>query len=189
MLALAAGSVRLLESDPTAPPTRSTSRTCGQNAWDPRGNKVVRAQDATYVRRIDQALRPILNGQDLPLVLAATETIAALYRTVNSYPGLADGRNAGNPEATSDADLVAAARLVLDDIYAEQLASVRGLFDQRSSQGRLPPTCRTWPDWRRSGRLTGARGHRPNHSGVGRRGIRRCDFRSGKRRLQLRSAR
>ena len=94
------------------------------------------AREATYVRRIDQALRPILNGQDLPLVLAATETIAALYRTVNSYPGLADGRNAGNPETTSDADLVVAARLVLDDVYAEQLASVRGLFDQRSSQGR-----------------------------------------------------
>lgn len=136
VLALAAGSVRLLEFGPDGPSDEVDVPDLPADAWDPRGNKVVMAREATYVRRIDQALRPILNGQDLPLVLAATETIAALYRTVNSYPGLADGRNAGNPETTSDADLVAAARLVLDDVYAEQLASVRGLFDQRSSQGR-----------------------------------------------------
>jgi len=55
---------------------------------------------------------------------------------VNTYPHLAEERSAGNPEATSDADLADAARTILDDIYAEQVAGLRALFDERASQGR-----------------------------------------------------
>ena len=37
-----------------------------------------------YARQIDQALRPLLNGLDLPLILAAAEPMDSIYRSVNS---------------------------------------------------------------------------------------------------------
>jgi hypothetical protein len=43
---------------------------------------------------------------------------------------------AGNPESTSDADLVAAARAVLDRYYAGLFAELTDLFAQRTSQNR-----------------------------------------------------
>ncbi len=55
---------------------------------------------------------------------------------MNSYPHLAVEGLRGNPETTSDADLADAARLVLDDLYAADLAEVRSLLETRSAQGR-----------------------------------------------------
>ena len=79
----------------------------------------------------------VLNGSDLPLILAATETIASLYRTVNSYPHLAETRWPGNSEEETDAELASDAGAILDGIYASQLAETAALFDARSSQGRV----------------------------------------------------
>ena len=136
VLALAEGSVRLLEFGPTGPPQEIVIPELPRDALDPRGNKQVRARPATYVRRIDQAVRPVLNGLDIPLVLAATETVAALYRTVNTYPHLAEERIAGNPETSTDAELVESARTLLDAIYSDELAAVSELFELRNSRGR-----------------------------------------------------
>src|SRR6185312_17367161 len=58
-----------------------------------------------YARQIDQALRPLLNGLDVPLILAAAEPIGSIYREVNSYPQLLASSVPGNPEAGSDAEL------------------------------------------------------------------------------------
>jgi hypothetical protein len=41
-----------------------------------------------------------------------------------------------SPDRTSDADLAAAARTILDEIYARELRSIRALFESRRSQGR-----------------------------------------------------
>lgn len=136
VLALAQGSVRLLEIGPQAAPHEVRLHDVPDDAWDTGANKVFKARERNYARQIDQALRSVLQGQDLPLILAATESMAAVYRTVNTYPHLAETRSAGNPESTSDADLAAAARAILDEIYAADLAAVRELFDLRSSQGR-----------------------------------------------------
>ena len=38
---------------------------------------------------VNAALRPILASLDVPLILAASEPLASIYRSVNSYPGLA----------------------------------------------------------------------------------------------------
>lgn len=136
VLALSKGAVRLLEIGPDAAPQEVSVAELPRDAWDPRSNKVFMARDRNYVRQIDHALRGVLNGSTLPLILAATEGIAALYRTVNTYPHLADTRWPGNPEECSDADLAAGARTILDEIYAQQLAQTSALFDQRFSQGR-----------------------------------------------------
>ena len=62
--------------------------------------------------------------------------MAALFGTVNSYPNLVEARLPGNPEEVSDAELASAARMMLDDLYAEQLAETVEQFEARSSQGR-----------------------------------------------------
>ena len=72
----------------------------------------------------------------MPLVLAATEPLDSVYRSVNTYPHLAATTITGNPEATSDTDLVAGARIVLDEIYASELAAIHELYGRRGSEHR-----------------------------------------------------
>jgi hypothetical protein len=89
-----------------------------------------------YARSIERALRPILAGRDVPLILAGTEPMDAIYRSVNSYAGLVEPSIRGASDATSDADLAASARSVLDEVYASELAELRKLWELRSGQGR-----------------------------------------------------
>jgi hypothetical protein len=89
-----------------------------------------------YARKVDQALRGVLGGLELPLILAATEPLDAIYRSVSTYPHLVGPGIPGNPDAMSDADLAAAARGVLDEVYAAELAAVRARFEQRAGEER-----------------------------------------------------
>jgi hypothetical protein len=88
-----------------------------------------------YARHIDRALRPLLNGLEVPLILAATEPMDSIYRSVNTYPHLLAQGISGNPESVSDAELAASTRMVLDDLYAMQLTEVHELYAQRSAEG------------------------------------------------------
>ena len=137
LLVLAAGSVRLLEIAPDVPPVEIRLDELPRDAWDPRSNKVVMARERNYVRQIEHAVRGVVNGSGLPLILAATETIAAAYRRVNTAPGLVVDRIAGNPEESTDAELAAAARSILDEVYRAQLDELTDLFDERIAQGRV----------------------------------------------------
>ena len=89
-----------------------------------------------YARAVDQALRGVLSGLELPLILAATEPIASIFRSLNSYPHLVEPGIGGNPDRMSDVELAAAARTVLDEVYASELAAIRDRFELRSSQNR-----------------------------------------------------
>ncbi|GJF15647.1 hypothetical protein NGTWS1803_00780 [Mycolicibacterium cyprinidarum] len=89
-----------------------------------------------YCRAVDQAIRSVLSGRDVPLILAATEPIDSIFRSVNSYPRLLAEGIEGNPEERSDADLAAVARGVLDGFYAEQLTQARHTYEVRQGQGR-----------------------------------------------------
>lgn len=89
-----------------------------------------------YARQIEDALRPVLSGHDLPLILATTEPLGGIFRAVSTYPHLVDPAIAGNPDERSDADLAQASRGVLDEVYAAQLAELRELYATRSPQGR-----------------------------------------------------
>jgi hypothetical protein len=151
VLALAQGSVRLIEVSPDVAPTQvrvpdmpaDAASAVGRSSLADRapirriqGSEGQKLRLRQYSRHIEQALRPILNGLDVPLILAATEPLDSIFRSVNSYPHLASTSIGGNPERTSDADLAASARGVLDTLYAEELAETRGLFERRLAQGR-----------------------------------------------------
>ena len=89
-----------------------------------------------YARRIDAALRDVLAGRDTPLILAATEPLASIFRSVNSYPGLVPEGISASPDRIGDAELAAAARPILDRIHARELETTRALFENRKGQGR-----------------------------------------------------
>ena len=89
-----------------------------------------------YARKVDQALREFLAGRDLPLVLVATEPMLSIYRSVQSYARLAPTVVTTNPDSMSDADLAAAARSVLDELFVAELAQIKALFEQRTGEQR-----------------------------------------------------
>jgi len=89
-----------------------------------------------YARQVDAALRPVLAGRDTPLILAATEPLASIFRSTNTYPGLAAEGIATSPDRISDAKLAEAARPILDQIHARDLEAIRTLFENRKGQGR-----------------------------------------------------
>ncbi len=89
-----------------------------------------------FARAVDTALRAFLHGKDVPLILAATEPIEPIYRSVNTYPHLAKQFIAGSPVDATDAQLAERARPILDGIYAEQLADWAARYDALESDGR-----------------------------------------------------
>lgn len=89
-----------------------------------------------YARQVDSALRPVIAGRDTPLLLAAVEPLAPIYRSVNTYPGLAAEGIADSPDRISDADLAAATRPILDRLYAKEVDAIKVLFNKRAGEGR-----------------------------------------------------
>lgn len=152
VLALAQGSVRVIEVSPGVAPAQLRVSDLPQDVASAAGVSTItdrapkgRLQGSEgqtvrirqYARQVDQALRPVLAGLGVPLVLAAAEPIDSIFRSVSTYPHLAPTSIAGNPETTSDAELVAQARVVLDELYAAELRDLRGLYERRASEGRV----------------------------------------------------
>jgi release factor family 11 len=97
------------------------------------GQKVLLRQ---FARKVDQALRPLLGRSALPLILAAAEPLASIYRSVNTYFQLAKVGIEGSPENLTNAQLAERARPILDGLYRDQLAAWRTLFEERENQDR-----------------------------------------------------
>jgi hypothetical protein len=77
-----------------------------------------------------------LNGQSLPLVIAATEPLRSIYRNLTGYAHLASEVIEGNPDELTPAQLADAARGVLDRIYAADLVALQTTFDERRTNSR-----------------------------------------------------
>jgi hypothetical protein len=91
------------------------------------GEKVLVYQ---YVRKVDHAVRSALAGLNTPLVLAAAEPLASIFRSVNTQPTLADEIIEGNPDLITDAELEDVAIPVLDRLYARELKATIALYDE-----------------------------------------------------------
>lgn len=96
------------------------------------GQKIRLAQ---YIRKIDAALRPVLAHSRLPVILAATEPVAALVRSVGSVEVL-EQTIATSPDRMTDAELATAARPILDAHYDARIAEFHELFESRRGEGR-----------------------------------------------------
>lgn len=100
------------------------------------GSEGQKARLTQFVRKVDAALRPLLAASDTPVILAATQPIEALFRSVSAVPVLPD-TIAGSHDRTSEAELAQAARPILDAHYARQLVEFRSLFERRAGQNRV----------------------------------------------------
>ncbi|WP_108484318.1 hypothetical protein [Oceaniglobus ichthyenteri] len=89
-----------------------------------------------YIRQIDAALRPVLSQSDMPVILAATQPVAALVRAHSSVP-LLDQTIETSPDDLSDAELATAARPILDAYHATQIQDFRAEFDRLTGQSRV----------------------------------------------------
>lgn len=89
-----------------------------------------------YARTIDNALRPALAGHDIPLIVAAAEPMASIFRKVSSYPHTAGAVISGSADNTPDHVLATEARKILDTIYAGEIDAFKGLYGEREAQGR-----------------------------------------------------
>jgi hypothetical protein len=151
VLALAQGAVRVVEVTPDLDPAQiaiedlpaDVASAAGKSSISDRapsrriqGSEGQKLRMRQYARRVDRALRPLMNGLEVPLVLAAAEPIDSIYRSVNTYPHLLARGISGNPETVSDGELAAGARTILDDLYAAQLGEIARLFALRSGEGR-----------------------------------------------------
>ena len=81
-----------------------------------------------YARRIDQALRPFLNGLDVLLISLRA------YSDRSTRPQLVLSTIEGNREGTADAQLAERARAVLDDLYADELRQLNGADLRRAAR-------------------------------------------------------
>ncbi|WP_099826909.1 hypothetical protein [Oceaniglobus indicus] len=104
----------------------------GRRIGGKEGQKIRLAQ---YIRKIDAALRPVLAGSELPVILASTLPVASLVRSVSSVEMLDKGIEA-SPDDMSPADLATAARPVLDAHYDDQIAALHDLFEARAGDNR-----------------------------------------------------
>ncbi len=50
------------------------------------GSKAQKVRLRQFARKVDRALRGVLSGRELPLILAAARPIDDIFRSVNSYP-------------------------------------------------------------------------------------------------------
>ncbi|MGE0299102.1 MAG: hypothetical protein AB7R99_20725, partial [Pseudonocardia sp.] len=103
LLALAQGGVRLLETVPDAAPEvvrvpdlpADVASAVGKSSIADRapvrrlqGSEGQKVRMRQYARLVDAALREVLPGHGVPLVLAATEPLDAIFRSVCRYPDL-----------------------------------------------------------------------------------------------------
>lgn len=145
VLALAEESVRLVHAFTNFPPERVQVPNLPKNAQEttrrpsfhvraPRrrlqnleGEKTLLQK---YVRQVEHAIYNVLSQQNAPLVLAAEEPMASMFRSLNTYPKLADETIEGNPEQRTDAEFEDAAIPILDRLYSRELKAVIALYDQ-----------------------------------------------------------
>ncbi len=150
ILAISENDVRLIQISGDLPPTtlnvpdlpKNAASAVGKASINDRsasgrihGSEGQKVRLAQYIRKVDAALRPILIHSDLPVILAATQPVEALVRSVSAIPFLAT-TIAGSPDRLSEAELAAAARPVLDAHYKSRIASFHQLFEQRASVNR-----------------------------------------------------
>jgi len=151
VLALSENGVRLIEVSADLPaatvkvedmPTDATSAV-GQATINDRspsgriqGSEGKKVRLRQYARKVNAALRGILAGCERPLVVAATESLGVIFRSVNTYPHLIEATIEGNPDKLTDAQLAERARPLLDALYEKEIAAWTALYAARGNQGR-----------------------------------------------------
>ncbi len=151
VLALAEGSPRLIEIFAELPAAEVHIRDMPKDAGSATGRASINDRSPSgrfhgaegqkvllkqYARQVDAAIRPVLAGRIEPLILAATDPLQSIFRSVNTYSELAANGISASPGDMTPGQLADAARSILDDLYQSEIEAFRDLFERRSGQGR-----------------------------------------------------
>lgn len=151
VLAIGVGRARLVEVSANLPPHHVTVHGLPHNFSDALGRPShlerdtgMRSGEGTsesslltrYARIVDQALRPVLTGDERPLIVAAAEPMASVFKSISSYPHVTTQVISGGADDTPDHILADAARKVLDEVYAAEIAAFGSLYALREAHGR-----------------------------------------------------
>jgi hypothetical protein len=151
ILAISIGAVRLVEVTADLPPhvvsvpnlPKDFNDALGKRSHTASRGAVRSGREASehglfarYSRVVDAALRPVLSGHERPLIVAAAEPLASIYRSVSSYPHTAEQVISGSADHTPDHELAEQARGILDAIYAGEVKAIASLYGEREGQGR-----------------------------------------------------
>lgn len=151
VLALSENSVRLIEVFPDLPaqeikvanmPSDAASAvkraTINDRAHKRRiaGSEGQKVRLTQYARLVDAALRPFMAGRDQPLILAASDQLDPIFRSVNSSSNLLDERITTSSDRSTPGELAQAARPVIDNLYAGQIEEFAKTYDRRKSARR-----------------------------------------------------
>lgn len=151
VLALSENDVRLIEVFSDLPPQRirvsglpkDAASAIGVSSINNRmsmrrvmGGEGQKVRLTQYSRMVDAALRPVFAGRETPLILAAKEPIASIFRSISSYPNLAPETISETDDRSSEGEIASAARPILDAIHERSLDDAKKLFEQRMGQNR-----------------------------------------------------
>ncbi len=103
-----------------------------------------------YCRAVDKAMAPVLAQHGLPLIVAATERLAAAFAEVSSYPHLLAEHIGGSPDHWTDHELFERARTVIhayvDERHARDVTRLTDLIGAGLAASQpnavLPAACR-----------------------------------------------
>ena len=151
VLCLSEGAVRLIDVAADLPPKEvrvadlptDAASAVGKSSINDRspsgrlvGSEGKRVRIRQYARAVDDALMPLLRGDERPLVLVATQPINSIFRQVCSAPTLlAEGVEA-SPDKWSLTEIADAVRPVLAGNLAKSDAALTELVAERRGQRR-----------------------------------------------------
>ncbi len=123
VLALAEESVRLVHAFVNFPPERLQVPDLPSNAEE------ATRRPSFHVRAPRRRLQN-LEGEKVLLQQYVEEPLASMFRSVNTYPRLADEMIEGNPGLRTDGELEDAAIPILDRLYSRELKAVIARYDE-----------------------------------------------------------
>lgn len=151
VLAIAAGGARLLEVPPEGAVSALRVADMPDDAADAVGKASIKDRSHSqrivgsegekvrlrqYARAVDRAVRERLLADELPLLLAASDKLGPVYRSVSTHPRLDSATLPGTPDTLTDAEIGALARARLDARRDEELAHLREAFARHRETGR-----------------------------------------------------
>jgi hypothetical protein len=89
-----------------------------------------------YLREADRALGEVLAGEQAPMVLAAVEHLAPLWRQVTTYPRLVEEVLTGNPDAQGPHELHPRAWAIVEPLFLQALREAAARYHQLAGTGR-----------------------------------------------------
>lgn len=100
------------------------------------GEEGHRALQTQFVRAIENAVRPVVSGSHVPLILAASADLQAIYRRLNHYDQLSEESISGNFENANLEDLRKAVVPIAMKLRQDRVDNWVEQFEQRKNDNR-----------------------------------------------------